>query len=120
MKFEQNCTILAVAARQRRQTQRKCAHVFEILVFIDAPSFASNDALRRRPGVVPGFRHVRGTLNFEIFQLFAFFEGLTGNYSKISLGVGFSMEKGLVFTRDALVFVRHHRAKAPRRNRTPY
>ena len=48
-------------------------HVFKTFVFTLLPSFASNDALRRRPGRVPGFRHVRATLNFEIFQLFALF-----------------------------------------------
>ena len=43
------------------------------MVVIFLQSFASNDTLRRRPGVVPGFRHVRWALNFEIFHLFAFF-----------------------------------------------
>ena len=83
MKFAQNFTILAVSARQPCQTQRKRAREFEILVHINSPSFASNDTLRRRAGVVAGFRHVRGALNFKIFQLFAFFyrfdESLLGN-----------------------------------------
>ena len=51
------------------------------------PGIASNDALRRRPGIVllsPCSR----ALNFEIFQIFTFFAGLTSNYSKFSLRVG--------------------------------
>jgi len=44
---------------------------------------SSNDTLRRRPGVVAGFHNFRATLNFENFQLFAFFctfdELLLGN-----------------------------------------
>ena len=77
MKFWQNFTILAVAARQLCQAQRKRAREFEI----DPPSFASNDSRRRRPGVVPGFSQVLGALNFEIFHLFAFFAYLTSHYS---------------------------------------
>ena len=45
-------------------------------------------------GLVPGFSHVLGALNFEIFLLFTFFEGLTSYYSKFSSRVGFYMEKG--------------------------
>ena len=48
MKFAQNFTILAVSAQQPRQTQRKRAREFEILVSINSPSFAPNGALRRR------------------------------------------------------------------------
>ena len=76
MKFARNFTILAVAARQLCQTQRKRACEFKTLVCTLLPSFAFNDALRRCPGVVPGFRYFRATLNFKIFQLFAFFRAI--------------------------------------------
>ena len=73
MKFWQNFTILAVAARQLCETQRKCASEFKTLGSILLPSFTPNDALHRRPDVVPGFRHVRATIVFKIFLRFAFF-----------------------------------------------
>ena len=51
MKFAQNFTILAVSARRLCETQRKRARVFERLVSINSPSFASNSALCRRTGL---------------------------------------------------------------------
>ena len=76
MKFWQNFTIPAVAARRLRQTQRQRTHIFKTLASILLPSCTSNDALRHRPGGVPGFRHFRATLNFQNFPTFqVFFAG---------------------------------------------
>ena len=59
MKFEQNCTILAVAPRRPCETHRKCAHVFETLFVIVLPSFTSNDTPSRS---------IASYLVFDIFE----------------------------------------------------
>ena len=48
MKSWENFTVLAVAARQLRQTQQKRVREFDTLVPILLPSFTSNSVLRHR------------------------------------------------------------------------